>query len=625
MRRYAISASSLLVLAAGHACADPQMTKGKLEAVTVYRGEALVTRGVDVAGAAGLVEMVVTDLPLHVMPGSLYAEGSDGISVRSVQFRTRPVAQDVRADVRKVDDEILAIQDQLADVQASRQRLDEQKAYLDKLDTFVAPTAQVEMTKGVLNPDTLTKLADYSGKQRDTISKTRLELDRKQRGLQGDLEVKQRERAKLTDGSIKTVYEAVVFLNKDNAAAGKLRVRYLVTDASWTPSYNARAETKEGKVTLEYFASVEQLSGEDWSSVQLELSTATPALVATAPSVRPMMVALGRPAPESPESASRKLAYFDAREDLAKKQRDIESGRNSSLAYKEQAQDRPLGAGGNAPAMNQVAGGLAPRQAFTDLESNELTLNKLAGEVQLLDVIAADKVVRQPAASKGGKRASEEGLSVTYTVKGLTSVPSRADRQLIQIASMPMKAEFVKVASPVLTQFVYDEANLTNEGGMVLLAGPVTAYSGGRFVGNSELPTVSAGERLTLGFGIDSSLRSTKELVEKTESIQGGNRVVELTYRLQVENFGTAPAQVRVLDRIPKARENEIRVTIDPASGKAPVQEGDEQAGKDKKNGILRWDLDVPAQAVGAKAGFVEYKFKLEYDKQMTVVGLDGK
>ena len=40
-----------------------QNLHGKIEAVTVYRGQALVTRLVDVPGPAGLKEIIVGELP----------------------------------------------------------------------------------------------------------------------------------------------------------------------------------------------------------------------------------------------------------------------------------------------------------------------------------------------------------------------------------------------------------------------------------------------------------------------------------------------------------------------------------------------------------------------------------
>ncbi|MEK6701174.1 MAG: DUF4139 domain-containing protein, partial [Planctomycetota bacterium] len=457
------------------------------------------------------------------------------------------------------------------------------------------------------------------------------------RGIQSQIELKHRERTTLTAGSSRTVNEAVVFLNKDGEGASTLRVRYLVDAATWSPSYNARGDAKAGQVTLEYFASVEQVSGEDWVGVQLELSTATPALIAKAPTLTPMSVALAAPTP-----AQTKYAYAEAKKELADRQRDMEKNRSLSNSLNgPQGPEGPQGATGAQGQMSQPGavgfdgGGNAPRGGgdMLVLAINDKNLNEIASQSLILDVLASEKDVK-PSGGKGGRvggirPTSEEGLSVTYTLTGKTSVPSRMDRQLIQIASMPMKAEFAKVATPSLTQFVYDEAHLTNAGGMVLLAGPLTAYSGGSFMGNGALPTVAAGEQFTLGFGIDSSLRAGRELVDKTEIISGGNRVVTLTYRLTVENFATSATKVRVSERLPKVRENEIKLTMvtatpPPTQPSAGENEDSGLDAKDKKNGMVRWELDVPAQAIGSKAAVVEYTFKLEYDKQMTVVGTEN-
>lgn len=608
-----LAACSLAASVAWVAHAQPASARGKIESVTVYRGQALVTRALELTQAAGLAEVVVTDLPPRVLAGSLYAEGGSGVQVRSVQFRTRPVAQDVREDVRKIDAELLAMSDRMAEINAGVQRLAERRAYLEKMENFVAPTAQVEMSKGVLNAETLTTLADYSFKQREEMSKQALDLSKQQREVQGAMEQKQRERDKLTAGSAKTVSEAVVFLSKEGAGASTLKLRYLVDSASWTPSYNVRGDIKSGKMTLEYFASVAQMSGEDWEGVQVQLSTATPAMIAKGPDLLPMQVSLAVPA----ETATAgKDFYAAAKSELKQQARDIDNRRNMEvLAF-------------NSPASSRAGGGAGPAGQVEQGEFGFLQfdrkLNDVAKADQILDLVAADKVVREEASKARNVKPVEEGLSVTYTLAGRTSVPSRTDRQLIQIASVPMKAEYSKVAAPILTPYVYDEAKVTNESGMVLLSGPLTAYAGGSFVGNGELPTVSAGESFSVGFGIDSGLRAQRDLVERTETVQGGNKLVEVAYRLSVENFGSAPARVRLADRLPVGRDNEIRITIVSSSIPASQEEVDRPGVKDKKTGVIRWDLEVPAQAIGGKAAAVEYKFKMEYDKQMTVVGSGG-
>src|SRR5689334_22390085 len=127
---------------------DSFSTKGKLDEVTVYRGQALVTRLVEVPGPTGLREVVVTELPEHVQPASIYAESADGVEVRSVLYRIRPVEQDVREEVRKLDEQILAVRDQIQTTNEKTSVLANQTAFLAKLEQFTAPTASVELTKG---------------------------------------------------------------------------------------------------------------------------------------------------------------------------------------------------------------------------------------------------------------------------------------------------------------------------------------------------------------------------------------------------------------------------------------------------------------------------------------------
>ena len=202
-------------------------------------------------------------------------------------------------------------------------------------------------------------------------------------------------------------------------------------------------------------------------------------------------------------------------------------------------------------------------------------------------------------------------------------MPSRSDRQLIQITSVPFKGDFYRLATPVLTSFVYREARLTNASDYVFLAGPVTTFLGGQFVGRGSLPTVTTGESFTVGLGIDASLRSERELVDKTERIQGGNRVVDFTYKLSIENFGPEAATVRLLDRLPTAGGNDIKITL--LKSDEPVSDDESYQMTDRKNGILRWDVKVPAHAVGPQRKVLKYTMQIEYDKQLSIVGTPEK
>src|SRR5262249_41062106 len=161
-------------------------------------------------------------LPLKIRPESLHAESSDDVKVRSVRFRQRPVVQDTREEVRKIDARIEAIGEKQAANHKKGDLVTEHRALLTSLQQFVAPTATVEMTKGALNADTLQNLTTFIKDQRDKLADEELALAKDAKSLQGDLEQAQRERQQLTAGSSRTVYEAVVLVSKDGANPGSL-------------------------------------------------------------------------------------------------------------------------------------------------------------------------------------------------------------------------------------------------------------------------------------------------------------------------------------------------------------------------------------------------------------------
>jgi uncharacterized protein (TIGR02231 family) len=349
--------------------------------------------------------------------------------------------------------------------------------------------------------------------------------------------------------------------------------------------------------------------------------------VAKAPMLEPLTIALSAGA--QPGGKGGAAAYYSAKQELEVKRRNIEQNRNFSLNGNNTFNGGGLNFTSNVAA-NPPGQQPAPQQQnnpadlqqqlIAQTEDVDMSLNDVARESQVLDLINSAKVERT---GKPSREPDSEGVSVSYQLTGRTSLPSRSDRQLIQIASIPMKADFYRVAMPVLTSAVYEEASVVNTSDRVLLSGPVSTYVAGQFVGHGDMPTVSIGESFTVGLGIDSSLRAHRELVKKNESIQGGNRVVDFTYQLSVENFGSKVAEVRLMDRMPTAKENEVKLTL-VAPGK-PLSEDPRFEQQQKKKGLLRWDVKVPAQSIAGKAFALDYQMQMEYDKQLSIAGLPMK
>jgi len=562
---------------------DPVERVGTIDSVTVYRGQALVKRRVDLGNAGGLQEFIVTDLPAYIVANSLHAEASDGVLIRSVRYRERPVRVDVRADIEALNQQLTALQDDLTRAERRGNTISQQVAYLNRLEQFAASGSMQDLSHGVLDAAALKELSTYLFEQRKELAEQALEISFTQRDLKKEMELVQREMNNLGVQSTRTAREAVILADVQQQGNAAIDLFYLVDRATWTPSYTVRGDLDQSQVTVEYFASIEQTSGEDWGNVNMTLSTATPSLVARAPVLTALPVQLQPLAAASPKPGNLGQLRMD--------QRGVERARASQ-----------------APAA--VSGSRSDAMGYQYMDQQ---LNIIADRVQILEWTGGDQLFGAPVDS------GEEGHSVTYQIAGRTTLPSRAGRQMIQIASTPLSGEFYKVAIPVLTTYVYEEATINNRTAHVLLAGPVSTYAGGQFVGHSSFDDTAIGEQMTIGLGINSLVRAERHVLNQDERIQGGNRVVDITYRLALQNFGDEATVIRLKDRLPQVQPSEIRLTIlNDASAHDQVQ----QHKYDKTSGVLLWDVDVPAGATGANTTMIDYTVRLEYDRQMTISGM---
>ena len=568
------------------------VSPGKVTDVTLYRNQAMVTRTIGLEGESGAFELIVPDLPEAVVADSMFAEGEEGVDVRAVEFRSRAVMEAPREEVRTLESEIESLQRDIDLHQKKLELADKRTKYLDKLESFVAPTAKTELTRGVLNAETLEKLVKFSFEQRDAVLQEQVDLEHKLAELKNNLELAQRKLKELTNGATRTVREAVVYLRKRNAEASRVRLNYLVTQCGWSPSYVLRAGADREKVGVEYNGLIRQMSGESWEGVVLTLSTASPALSASRPGLAPFKVTLAAPRPpqQQVEMAQQQAGIqqpFTKGGDVYQQLRAIRDRQNSGL--------------------------MANNYAYNLDDNNRASwsINDAATDLQCLEFTAEGAQVQ---ALSSGQSMLADGPSLSYRLADGVSLKSRRDQQMVRIMNADFSSRFYHVATPLLTTFVFREAELTNDSEQDLLNGPITVYLDGRFVGRSEISTVARGQTLVVGFGADPQLRTRRELADRGEGVQGGNRELTFQYRLVVENFKDEDVQVRVLDRLPDTnRESEIRVRL--ADMKTPISEDTMYNRLERPQGILRWDVLAPARSTGEDAKLIVYGYTVEHDR----------
>ena len=560
---------------------------GKVTKVTLYRGQAMVTREVPLKAGQGAMEIVVGDLPEQVVPDSLFAEGSQGIEVRAVRFRSQAVGEEPREEVRKLDEVIKEVSEKASLLSKTQELLAKQASYLDQLEGFVAPTAKTELSQGVLDAEALEKITTFSFQKREEILAKQVQNEKEMKTLEEQLSLLQRQRSELTDGASRTQREAVVFVEKMGDGPESISLRYLVESCGWSPSYTFRAGADCKEVAVECNALIQQMTGEDWSGVALTLSTASPALSATAPGLAPFPVVLKPTGEQQAEQA-----------DLATQAKSIRTRQQSAI----------MGF-----------------QNTLDIRSNisaNWDVNAAANEFQDL-VLQAPKVslltLELDAEGPG------DGPSLTYHLAAPVSLASRSDQQMVRILQTILAGAFRHIATPVLTSYVYREAELTNTSEEDMLGGPITVYLNGSFVGRGEIPTVARGQTFVIGFGADPQLRTRQELVDKTDDVQGGNRELAFRYRLVVENYKDEPVKVSVFDRLPHTeRAGDVRIKLDELE--EVLSDDKLYLRRERPKGILRWDIEVAANAMGENARLIEYGYIAEFDRnfQLTAAASDS-
>ena len=568
----------------------PDATKSansRIVAVTVYQRNALVTREVDVPEGAGSTELIVTPMPDATVEDSLYSEGSDNVRVLTTRFRNRPIKEDTREEVRKLEAEkhklMLDAQKIKGDVEALRQNT----GLLTKLEDFTKVTTVASTDKGNLNSDSAIALSKYVMEQRAEKAKEMVELEQKTIANTEQAAFVQRQLQELSGGSSKIERDALIVVDRKNGVAGKVRLNYLVSTASWHPQYKLRSGKEKEPVQVEYLAAVSQQSGEDWKDVKVTLSTAEPLLNSSPPELKTLEFAVmarggmppgAQPVPNLPGGPQGQAApEFDrqAKDLRSKAQSEYNSGRG--------------GSGGkfinDAAALEQCMDLFNPHDPRADK-------NKVAG-------------------------VAREGQSVTYHLNTKLSVPSRNEEQVIEVTRLELAPEYYYKAVPVLTPHVYRLANLTNKSQFVLLPGEATTYQGTDFVGRMNMPLVAIDEQFTIGFGVDPALRVQRDMLDKARETKGGNQVLKFEYRILVSSFKAETVNVQVWDRLPHAENETAGVSLvkaEPEVCTDPLYVREE-----RPNNLLRWDLKVDPTMNGEKAKQIKYEFRLEMDKQMII------
>jgi hypothetical protein len=251
---------------------------------------------------------------------------------------------------------------------------------------------------------------------------------------------------------------------------------------------------------------------------------------------------------------------------------------------------------------------------FQTKTNGNWSMNLFACQTQNLELVTPFDVLTSITAEADGI----DPPSISYKLNHPVSLISRTDQQMVRILKGDLPSNFYHVATPLLSSYVYREAEITNASDHDFLGGNVTVYLDGRFVGRAEIPTVAQGEAFVLGFGSDAQLRARRELVDKKDGVRGGNNELKIAYRIEIDNYKSEPIKMRVFDRLPYSEKaTDMRITLGKLS--TDLSADPVYLRRERPKNILRWDVEIPAHAAGQTSGTIEYDFTLDHDRNFMI------
>jgi hypothetical protein len=586
----------VFTLAALPGLGAPLVNDGDITDVIVYRGQALVTRTIELADSGGDVELLVENLPEKILPESLYAVSNNGIQVLSVRYRVKETEKDMRAEVRALEEKIETADKELYRCRRDREHVSTAWNNFAKMWNLSLEGADVSLDRGAFSSESMKDFTSYLQEKHNGLHTQAVDLELQIKDLEKQLAELNRQKEELARQHKSINRQALVYLHiPETAASNVVQLSYLVNGADWSPQYNLKADADAGRVRIEYNAVVHQSSGEDWANASLALSTAVPALVASPPELEPMKIDLmtggvrygaavsGRPQQVAADQLQVQLgeayAYTDQTEQFGKL---IQSRRDN------------------------ISRGIKAQQE----------LNTIAISNQMIE-FEADKRMVQQLQQRAIAIRRTEGVSVMYGLPGKLTLPSKSDQQLVTIAAFDTPAEFVFVAAPLLTDYVYLQAEITNDSDTILLPGAANMFRAGEFVGKGDMKLVTIGQTFTTGFGVDSQIQVAREFKDKKIDSFLGNRIDENYYRLAIDNYYNKPVALRLTERLPWTENKELAIELTDVSH--PLSTDAEYLRTERDKGILRWDLELAPNTTGKNATIINYAFTLKYDNDMTI------
>jgi uncharacterized protein (TIGR02231 family) len=541
----------------------PATTPTRIEAVTVFRNQALVVRRVEarIEDPRRGAKLLLAGLPSGLDESSLQARCSGRsrptLTGFTIQTLTEPTVPEPERDA-KAALEVKTLEKTIRDLGDRDRALADAIAHAEERSQGLRTLRQVyvaRIQKGEGEIE-LSQWMEEQGKVESALE----ELDAKKRtsamerrDIAAEIAAAQKRIAELgARPAPQTMRVGELELSARRAGPVTCQVRYLMAGVSWQMGYDARLE--ESDVQLTQYGTVVNQTGESWDDVALALSTGEAVRSVQMPQPVPHVVRTYMP------------------QVLGRWQR-------------------------------PTAGPAAARAAVED---------RAAVALKDADVPPPDATLTQ------------RELYALYTAATRTTVPGSGTPRRVALSTRALRAELRYLALPRTAPGAYLTVRAKHGGDFPLLPGSVRLFLGDDFVGHTQIALTDPGSEITLPFGRDERVRVERERLalnfrqivtpadEDRKRPELREQEAESRIVVRVRNATGRPIALELIDQLPIAGDATVKVALDPESTpRASASDKDVP-------GTLRWMLEVARNGTAS----VRFGYRVRYPQGQQVIGL---
>ncbi|MBK6754077.1 MAG: DUF4139 domain-containing protein [Flavobacteriales bacterium] len=500
MRSSLFFTSCLFFVAHAFAAEGEKPVSSRITGAKVFLAGAQVSRSASTTVPVGSSLLVFTGLSQEVDPQSIQVTGKGGYTILSVNHRINYLTESPKKK-------------EIEDMQARVKKLEKDWAYEKAMqdvwvneEQLLGKNSSIGGQQNGLTAAQLTAVNDYV-RERLKVTKTNwLAQQEKLTAIGEEADKLRQQLGQLQAQAPRPTSEIVVEIQSEAEVSATFTLGYFVRSAGWSPAYDLRAKGTGQPIELLMKAQVLNNTGEDWTKVDLALSSGNPTQGGVMPQLQAWVL--------------------------------------------------------EQPIMLQTISGRRTKGSFdADMRSAPPTTMDMGSVAERLEEVNATTEVNNTVVYRT--------TTVEFAIDAPFSVPADGVAHMVGVKTHNVPATYKHYCTPKLDKDAFLYARTTGWEDLNMLPGQANVFFEGTYVGQSFLDLSRPQDTLDISLGRDKGVVVERARRKGTDdkAIVGGKRTVTRGWDLTVRNTKATSIELEVRDQYPLSPRSEVEVKLEDAGG----------------------------------------------------------